>query len=48
MDFSRFNIDMGEEDGGKVYKFKAATADEGKAWLKALQAWRDYAVLDGV
>jgi hypothetical protein len=48
LDFSRFNIDMGEEDGGKVYKFKAATADEGKAWLKALQAWRDYAVLDGV
>ena len=81
LDFSRFNIDMGEEDGGKVYKFKAATADEGKAWLKALQvrcsntvggqacvpgspiqalsrflalphpssqAWRDYAVLNGV
>ncbi len=43
-DPSRFNMDMG--DGGKVYKWKTATIEEGIKWTKGLCDWRDYFLLE--
>ena len=45
-DTQRFNLDMGEgEGGGKMYKFKAKDKAEGEKWLAALEDWREYALL---
>ena len=47
-DFQRFNIDMGDAHGNKVYKFKAANKKEGEKWLNTLREWREYGLLGGL
>lgn len=41
-DHSRFNI----ETGDKTYKFKAKSANEGEKWVKGLEAWKEYFLLE--
>lgn len=41
-DHTRFNIDIGTE----VLKFRAASAEEGEAWLENLIEWRDYCLMN--
>lgn len=43
-DSSRFNVDMG--DGNKMYKFKASSDAEGDKWIKGLNDWKDYLLLN--
>ena len=45
-DAQRFNLDMGDGDGGgRVYKFKAKDTAEGERWMTVLEDWREYALL---
>jgi hypothetical protein len=41
-DLSRFNIDNQE----KSYKFKAVTPTEGEKWVKNLNEWKDYFLMN--
>ena len=41
-DYTRFNIDMGD----RVYKFKVASAMDGRRWVEGLNEWKDYFLLN--
>lgn len=41
-EFGRFDIDVGD----RTYRLKAKSKTEAEGWVSALDAWRDYALLN--